>query len=257
MKMFARIALGIAILACIGAIVFANKLGGIRDGLKRDKEQLTAEKTRLTADLATANANLSATKQQLAKTQEELTTTVGMLEGKKTELAQKTQEADTCRQTVADKTRDLEQAKEQLATVQKNMDQITKAMSDVGITDIQNIEQLREKIVAQTEENKILAQQLILKRDEVAVLKLKVEELSTTPVNLRGKVAEVRDNWGFVVLDLGKNNRVQTNTNFLVYRDTKMVGKVQVRTVGQSTSVAEVLPEFQRSAPRVGDLVVH
>jgi hypothetical protein len=247
----------IAILACGGALFFANKLGGIRDGLAKDKQNLTADKNRLTADLAARTEQLNNTQQKLAKTSEELTTTVGLLEAEKIKFAQKTQEADNCKQTVADRTRELEQAKTELTAAQENMKKIQDSLAEAGIEDIKSIEQLRDKIVAQTEENKILGRQLLVMRDENLMLKQKVEELSITPVNLRGTIAEVRDNWGFVVLDLGKNQRVQTNTNFLVYRDTKLIGKVQVRSVGQTTSVAEVLPEFQRAALRVGDLVVH
>ena len=61
----------------------------------------------------------------------------------------------------------------------------------------------------------------------------------------------------FVVLDIGRSQHVTSNAQFLVYRDSKMIGKVQVLSVGASTSVAEVLPEYQRGTPRVGDLVIH
>ncbi|MEI6083434.1 MAG: hypothetical protein WCS70_03955, partial [Verrucomicrobiota bacterium] len=186
-----------------------------------------------------------------------LVTTTGILEGKKVELAQKSQEAETCKQTVADKTPELDKTKTELVSSQDSLKKIQDSLVAAGITDISNIDKLRDKIVNQTEDFKILGQQMVVMRDENSMLKQKVEELSTAPVNLRGSIAEVRDAWGFVVLDLGKDQRVQTNTNFLVYRDTKMVGKVQVRTVGQATSVAEILPEFQRGVLRVGDLVVH
>jgi len=257
MKIFGRIALVVAILACGGALFFANKLGKDRNDLRVVRDGLIGDKTKLTADLATTTETLKNTKQTLDRKSEELVATLGTLEGTKASLAQKSQEAETLKQTVADKSRDLEQVKGDLATVQKTMDQITKSMKDAGLDDISNIDQLRDKIVNQTEDFKILGRQMIVMRDENNMLKAKVEELSTTPVNLRGTVAEVQNNWGFVVLDLGKNQRVQPNTNFLVYRDTKLVGKVQVRAVGQAVSVAEVLPEYLRAVLRVGDLVVH
>jgi hypothetical protein len=257
MKMFARIALVLAILACGTALFLANKLGGIRDGLKRDKEQLIVEKNKLTTDLASTTDKLNTTTKALTKANEDLTATAGLLEGEKVKVAQKTQEADACKVTVAEKTTELDKTKSDLVTAQGDLKKIQDSMAAAGITDFGNVEQLRVKLSAQTEESKILGQQLLAMRDENGHMKQKVEELSVTPVNLRGTVAEIRPNWGFVVLDLGKNQRVQTNTAFLVYRDAKLVGKVQVRTVGQSTSIAEVLPEFQRADFRVGDLVVH
>jgi len=60
-----------------------------------------------------------------------------------------------------------------------------------------------------------------------------------------------------VVLDVGRNDRVQTNAQFLVYRDDKMIGKVQVNSVQATTCIAEILPDYRTDNPRVGDLVVH
>jgi len=81
--------------------------------------------------------------------------------------------------------------------------------------------------------------------------------LTTTPTNLRGRVVAVQDNWGFVVLNLGRDQRVQPNAEFIVFRNNKMITKVKVRSVGENTSVAESLKGFQLSQPRVGDLIVH
>ena len=66
----------------------------------------------------------------------------------------------------------------------------------------------------------------------------------------------MQDNWGFVIIDIGRDKSVQTNTDFIVSRDDKMVAKVQVRKVGDNTSVAEILPGFPKTQPQVGDAVV-
>lgn len=257
MKIFGRIALVVAILAGGSALFFANKLGGQKKDMQSQIAGLKSDKDRLTKDLSTTTDKLNTTTKNLAKTTEDLTATSALLEGEKVKVAQKTQEAETCKTTVAEKTTELDKTKSDLVTAQGELKKVQDSLTAAGITDIGSVEQLRTKITAQTEESKILGKQLLAMRDENGLLKQKVEELSITPVNLRGKVAEIRPNWGFVVLDLGKNQRIQTNTNFLVYRDTKIIGKVQVRTVGQTTSIAEVLPEFQRADLHVGDLVVH
>ena len=94
-------------------------------------------------------------------------------------------------------------------------------------------------------------------RDENQQLKDKVVELSTTPANLHGRVANVQDKWNFLVLDIGQQQQVRKNAQFLIYRDHKPVGNVQVLSVGPTTSVAEILPGTRHETPRVGDVAVH
>ena len=257
MKLLSRIALAIAIVACIGAGFFAFKLGGVRDGLRKDVADLTTDKNKLTKDLADTRTDLTKTKQELTKTADELTNTKADLEGKKVELANKTQEAEKLQASVNAKTAELTQVKADRDTVQQAIDGIKKSLADAGITDITSIAQLGDQIKAQAEENKILGQQLAATRKDSVACKDKVVQLTTTPANLRGRIAAVQDDWGFVVLDLGRDQRVQTNTDFIVSRDDKMVAKVQVRAVGENTSVAEILPGFPKTQPHVGDVVVH
>jgi len=257
MKLLSRIVLAIAIVACIGAGIFAFKLGGIRDGLRKNVANLTTEKNKLTKDLADTRTDLTNTKQDLTKTQDELTNTKGELEASKVALAGKTQEADKLQASLNARTAELAQVKVDHETVQQSLDNIKKSLADAGISDIGSISQLGDQIKAQTEENRILGQQLANTRKDVVACKDRVAQLTTAPTNLRGHIAAVQDSWGFVVLDIGRDKRVQTNVDFIVSRDDKMVAKVQVRTVGENTSVAEIMPEFLKTQPQVGDVVVH
>jgi chromosome segregation ATPase len=233
---------------------FASNLGKDRNELRVVRDGLIQDKNKLTADLNTTRTDLNNTRATLAKTTEDLNTAVANFEAKKVEIAQKDQEIGTLKEQVVAKGTELDQAKTELASAQETLKKIQVA---IGGESLENFEKVREALANQAEENKILGQQLVAMRSLNKTLEEKVAELSTTPINLRGKVAAVQSSWGFVVLDVGRDRRVQTNTHFLVYRDTKLISKVQVRTVGESTSVAEVVPEFNKSNPRVGDLVVH
>ena len=257
MKLFSRIALVIAIVACIGTWFFASQLGANRNELRTDKATLTAETAKLTKDLAEKRTELANTKLEWEKTKEDLTTSQGALASSKVSLATKTQEADTLKATLAGKAAELDQAKSDRDTAQLEIKSFKDALEKAGLKDISNVDQLRDKIAAQTEENEILGKQLNGVRSESATLKQHIVELTSTPANLRGQVAAVQDTWGFVVLNVGREQRVQPNSDFVVFRNDKMVTKVQVRTVGETTSVAEILPGFQVSPPRVGDLIVH
>jgi len=257
MKLLSRIALAVAIVACLGAGFFAFELKGIRDGLRDDVAKLTTEKTKLTKDLADTRTDLVNTKQDLTKTRDDLTNTKGELEAAKVTLATKTLEADKLQASLNAKTAELTQVKADRDTVQQAIDNIKKSLADAGITDISNIAKLGDTIKSLTEESAILGKELAASRKDSVACKDKVVQLTTMPTNLRGHVAAVQDSWGFVVLDLGRDQRVQTNADFIVSRDDKMVAKVQVRTVGDNTSVAEILPGFPKTQPHVGDAVVH
>jgi len=255
MKLLSRIALAIAIVACVGAVFFAFKLGGNRDAWHATADKFEVEKTKLTKDLADTRTDLTTTKQDLTKAHDDLTNTKGELEAGKVALATKTQETDKLQASLNARSAELAQAKSDRDTVQQAIDSIKKTLTDAG-TDIGSIAQLGDQIKAQSEENRILGQQLAIIRKDAVACKDKVLQLTTTPTNLRGSIAAVQDNWGFVIIDIGRDKSVQTNTDFIVSRDDKMVAKVQVRKVGDNTSVAEILPGFPKTQPQVGDVVV-
>ena len=127
----------------------------------------------------------------------------------------------------------------------------------MGAADLQNIDQIRNRLSALDDENRVLSDRLTATRAEKQKLQEEMDSLCESPIGLRGKVALVQDNWNFVVLDLGQQQKVRPNTQFLVYRGGKMIAKVQVTSVGPNTSVAEVLPDYERGTVRTGDSVIH
>lgn len=251
MNKLGKIAPIVVIVACLGSLFFVFKISGQKKGLQGEVAGLTADKQQLESTLASTKKDLSTTKTALAKTTEDLNLTAGNLTTTQAKLTEKTQEADGLKVQLDGTIKELDQAKLDRDTAQKTIKDIQTALNG------QDISAVRESIVAQADENKILGKQLLVMRDENQMLKQKVEELSTTPPNLRGRVAAVQDSWGFVVLDLGQAQHVTSKAQFVVYRDSKVIGKVQVLSVGSTTSIAEILPEFQRSEPRVGDTVIH
>jgi hypothetical protein len=88
-------------------------------------------------------------------------------------------------------------------------------------------------------------------------MKQKIVELTTTPIGVHGRVSVVQGKWGFIVLDVGHAQKVQPNTEFLVYRDSKLVSKVKVVSVADQNCVAQILPDYLKRPPLPGDLAVH
>ncbi len=47
-------------------------------------------------------------------------------------------------------------------------------------------------------------------------------------------------------MDIGKDQRVQPNTEYLVYRDSSLIAKAKVTTVYPNSSVADLIPAFKK-----------
>jgi methyl-accepting chemotaxis protein len=257
MNKLGKIAPIIVVIVSLASLYLAFRLDGM-------KKAHLAKIASLSDDLTTTKADLSKTKGTLKQTQTELTTTksnlvqtTATLATTKAELDQKTQEASSLLTQLTDATNQLAQTKADLETAQATVKNIQDGLISVGITNISNIAQLHDRIVSMGEENKVLGQQLMVMHTENEQLKKTVEELSTTPVGLRGHVSVVQGKWGFIVMDLGHSQRVQPNSEFLVYRDSKFVGKVQVVSVAANNCIAQILPDYLKHPPLPGDLVVH
>ena len=250
MNKLGKIAPIIVIVASLGSLFFAFKLSSQKKDLKEQNTTLASGKQQAERERASARNDLQTTKTALAKTTDDLNAANANLQA----AQEKVQKAEGLKAQLDDKTKELDRAKTELGSAQETLKKIQEITAS---DDFKNVDQVRDRLTAQADENKILGRQLMIMRDENKLLKGQVSELSTTPVNVRGRVAAVQDSWGFVVLDIGRSQHVTTNAQFLVYRDSKMIGKVQVLSVEASTSVAQVLPEYQRGTPRVGDLVIH
>jgi hypothetical protein len=74
--------------------------------------------------------------------------------------------------------------------------------------------------------------------------------------DLAGEVVEVNEQWNFVVLNLGRKDRVPENLRMLVARGDKLVARLLVSKVMGKVSVAEILPEANVEAVKVGDRVI-
>ena len=254
MNKLGKIALIMVIVACLGSLFLAFTLGG-------KKKALETEKADLTQNLATAQTRLTQAQGQLKKDTDLLAQAKGDLDKANTDLgaskaalAQKTDEANGLQVKNGEMEQQLAAAKTELATAKETI-KLVQEMT--GTEDVKDLGKLREKLSAQADENKMLGEQLVSMRQENATLKQKLEELTVTPTGVRGKVSAVESDWGFVVLDVGEAQRVRPKTDFLLYRDKKFVGKVQVTMVSANTSIAQIVPGYPGGPPRTGDTAVH
>ena len=253
MNKLGKIASIIVIVACLGSLYLAFTLGGKKKQLEADKAQLTSDLSSTRAQLSQAKAQLQKDATLLAQAKTDLDKANTDLASTKESLTKKTEEADALQAKNTELDQQLQTNKVQLAKAEETINTIKEI---TGTADVQDLGKLREKLTAQADENKMLGEQLSTMRQENMALKKQVEDLTITPAGVRGRVSLVENNWGFVVLDIGDAQRVRRNSEFLIYRDTKLVGKVQITSVSANTSVAQILPGYP-GGPRPGDMAVH
>jgi hypothetical protein len=257
MNKLGKIAPIVVIIACLASLFFAYTLDGIKKTQAAKIAELTGSLDATKTQLAKTQGTLKQTQGDLTKTKSDLEQVNAALLTTKASLDQKTQEADALMTQLSDATNLLQQTKSNLATAQDALDKIQQVLKDSGIPDVGSIEKVRDKILSLGEENKVLGEQLATLHNENEQMKQKIVELTTTPVGVHGRVSVVQGKWGFIVLDVGHAQSVQPNTEFLVYRDSKLVGKVQVVSVADRNCVAQILPDYMKHPPLPGDLAVH
>ncbi|HUI06537.1 MAG TPA: hypothetical protein VL486_05985 [Verrucomicrobiae bacterium] len=254
MNKLGKISLIIVIIACLGSLFLAFTLGNKKKALQASNAELTQNLASAQTRLTQAQSQLKKDTDLLAQAKSDLDKANTDLGATKAALAQKTDEATGLQTKNGELEQQLAGTKTELAAAKETI----KLVQEItGTTDVQDLGKLREKLTAQADENKMLGEQLANMRQENISLKQKVEELTVTPPGVRGKVSVVENDWGFVVLDVGEAQRVRPKADFLVYRDNKLVGKVQVTEVAANTSIAQILPGYKGGPPRAGDMAVH
>lgn len=74
--------------------------------------------------------------------------------------------------------------------------------------------------------------------------------------NLTGKVLAVDPKYGFVVLNLGRQQGLEERGKMIVTRDGKLVGKVQIASMEPGRSVANIMDDWSQTDIQEGDEVV-
>ena len=253
MNKLGKIAPIIVIVACLGSLYLAFTLGGKKKKLEADNAQLTQDLGSTKTQLSQAKAQLQKDAALLAQAKTDLDKANTDLASTREALTNKTAEAEGLQAKNTDLDQQLQAAKTQLGKAEEALNTVKETFQ---LTDISDLSKFSEKMKAQAEESKMLGEQLASMRQENIALKKQVEDLTTTPAGVRGRVSLVENNWGFVVLDIGDAQRVRRNSEFLIYRDTKLIGKVQITSVAANTSIAQILPGYS-GAVRAGDLAVH
>jgi len=77
------------------------------------------------------------------------------------------------------------------------------------------------------------------------------------PAGLKGKVVAVDPKYDFVVLNIGEDHGVLPKGIMMIARDGRLIGKVQIVSVANTQSIANIMPAWRRGDVMEGDEVLY
>ena len=253
----------IVVLASLGSLFMVTKVAETKKSQANEIKELTGNLATTTSRLTAKEAKLKETETTLNNTIFKLAETDKELTNAKGDIEQKAKTITDLQGQVTAKDTELTQAKQTLATAQDEAKKLQEKVAQFEAAPPPDTEKLKVavkelegKVAGLTDENKVLGDQLGTLKTQNAKLLSEKEDWTTTPVTVRGSITAVQDKWGFVVLNVGEKNHVRKDSKFLCYRDSKLVCKLQVVSVNPDNCIAEVMADYQRSEPRVGDAVL-
>jgi len=140
---------------------------------------------------------------------------------------------------------DLEEAKVGLAAAAKLPERLVQATTEKA--DI-------EKELNKVRQDKLKLEMELQKRTGSIPGAVDVGEVKVkTGRRFSGKILVVNDEYEFVVIDLGRDQGMESGVVLILHRGKKFLGKVVVEKVYDRMSAATLVPEWMQGDPQVGD----
>lgn len=191
--------------------------------------------------------DLQTTKTDLEKTTEQLDAT-------KAELAQTQDALESSKQEVARLENSLQRANSELDELRPMISQLESEKGALQST----IDGLNEQITRSEEQVQDMLDKVNTLEKTVADLEaeLGADSGKIVPKGLAGSILAVNPYWNFVVLDIGKKAGLIPDTDMLVHRNDRLIGKVHVSAVRDNMAIAEIVNDWEQSPIREGDNVL-
>lgn len=150
-----------------------------------------------------------------------------------------------------------------VTTIERNEAQQKLAQWNALGIDIQAAQSMKNDLVAAREE--ILAgkaERTILLR-QIEQIKYDLSKYEGPDIEvvmregLKGSVVAVDDDWDFVVVSVGEKDGARQSGKLMVSREGKLVGKVQITSLDENQSIANILPNWKQGDIQVGDTVLY
>ena len=224
----------------------AFKASNLQIGNKVDLPRLDSELNKA-AQIANAvlegwqftQTDLENTRQDLENTRAELESTKTQLEDARTQIVQ-------LNETIRAKDQELVEKSNLIAGLEDEKSSLTAQVADLTA----QIAGLQDQ-VAQLEEDKSVLETQLEKCDK------ELHKEITMKPGTTGTIVYANKDWNFVVIDVGSNDGIQATAEMIIHRGEDMVGKIKISAVRDNVSIAEVLPEYQKSTVKEGDHVLY
>ncbi|MBN2505134.1 MAG: hypothetical protein JXQ71_00420 [Verrucomicrobia bacterium] len=209
----------------------------------------------------TAERNLRDTKKKLSGTEAELQSTKKELDTTTVQLNTTKQDLKVSRGQVEKLNKELISTQGRLRSAEQNLsawDALRIPVEGVKAL-IETEKKLRADIEALTAENQIVTEQRNRAQEKVRIYEEgRGEDLEVPlPPGIRGKVLVVDVKWKFVVLSVGRVDKVEENGVLLVSREGRLVAKVKVKRVQENRCIANVMPGWSFDEILEGDVVLN
>jgi myosin heavy subunit len=266
----------ISIIASLGAAVlgfllaskksgYATQLTAVEDALRKAPApvQYNADfklnPDEPAATVLRANDALDKTKAELATTQKSLSDTQSQLTSSQAEVQKLTTEVTATKRDLDAKTTQLADSEKKLTETASSLKAINDKLGGRTIdTVLGSLAETSEKVTILTAEKKIIEDSLAQAQKELNRLqeldRLRVD--NKAPLELSGRVLAINKQWNFVVLDVGKDDKLVEGVDLTVYRGESLIGKVRSVAVENNTAIADILPDWTKSEIQVGDKVL-
>ena len=235
---------------------FVNKtaLGETKQGLETAKTDLTAAKAAKDA----ADKSLKAKTDELATAVAEKEQAVAQVTQAKSDLASKQTALDAATAKASTAETELAAVKTELADAKTKIAEAPAGgaapADNQQVTDLTNRIQEQELLIAKLQSEVDSSKTVIKKNDQ----EKKDREAKVLAKGTEGRVLAVNPAWNFVVLNLGDRQNVANNTELLVKRGTRYLGKVRITSVEPSTSIADIVANSMPQGTTItpGDTVI-
>jgi len=206
-----------------------------------------------------ANAVFAKTKTELDDSLKKLAEVNGQLSTAQAEAQKLTTEVTAARKEVESSRTKLADAEKKLGESESSLKNITEKLGGRNIEDILGtLKQNDEQVKVLTAEKKIIEDSLAQMQKDLSRFQ-ELDRLRTdskAPLELSGKVLAINKAWNFVVLDVGKDDKLVEGVDLTVYRGETLIGKIRTVSVENNTAIADILPDWTKSEIQVGDKVL-
>jgi uncharacterized phage infection (PIP) family protein YhgE len=201
------------------------------------------------------------------KTLKELNTTKTDLSSTKDKLAQSdsqvqklTTDYTAAQKQLEEKTVALTKASADLQTTSTELKDLKDKLGGRSIDEvISDLNSATEKAKVLSAEKKIVDDALAKANSELDKYK-ELDDLrqnKNAPMDMSGRVVAINKTWNFVVLDIGKDNKLVENVELTVYRGSELIGKIRTVSVDAKAAIADIIPDLTKSEIQVGDKVLY